>query len=238
MQRIYYKELKDRVNPFTLKNEEIIHQLTKVLRSKIWDYVAFFNWVDNFEYIYTIEKINKKEINFSLFDSSKNNNEIDFTLNLFQALPNKLEKIEYILQKWTEVGYSSFFFYKAERSQKLNLSLNKIERFKKIIIEAVEQSGRHKIPEFKLIDKIPFTNLKNDENIFFDTNFINSNILKNLILDHTKNINLFVWPEWWFFNKEILEFEKNKFKKVFLGNRILRTETVWIASGFFIVQNK
>jgi RsmE family RNA methyltransferase len=63
-------------------------------------------------------------------------------------------------------------------------------------------------------------------------------MLKNLSLNYTRNINLFVWPEWWFSSKEILEFEKNNFKKVFLGNRILRTETVWIISGFFIAQNK
>jgi 16S rRNA U1498 N3-methylase RsmE len=49
--------------------------------------------------VYTIEKIDKKEITFVIFDSFENNNEIDFNLNLYQALPNKLEKIEYILQK-------------------------------------------------------------------------------------------------------------------------------------------
>jgi 16S rRNA U1498 N3-methylase RsmE len=29
----------------------------------------------------------------------KKNTELNFELNLFQAMPNKLEKIEYILQK-------------------------------------------------------------------------------------------------------------------------------------------
>jgi 16S rRNA U1498 N3-methylase RsmE len=74
----------------------------------------------------------------------------------------------------------------------LNLSLNKTDRFKKIIIEAVEQSERCKIPEFKLIDKIPFTDLKNEENIFFDVNSVDTNMLKNLSLNYTRNINLFV----------------------------------------------
>jgi RsmE family RNA methyltransferase len=60
--------------------------------------------------------------------------------------------------------------------------------------------------------------------------------LKDLKLDYTKNINLFIWPEWWFSSKEIDEFEKNKFKKVFLWNRILRTETAGIVSGFYVVQ--
>jgi 16S rRNA U1498 N3-methylase RsmE len=33
-------------------------------------------------------------------------------------------------------------------------------------------------------------------------------------------------------------FLKNNFKKVFLWNRILRTETAWIVTGFYITQSK
>jgi hypothetical protein len=35
-------------------------------------------------------------------------------------------------------------------------------------------------------------------------NFVDANVLKNSSLDYTKNINLFIWPEWWFSSKEIL----------------------------------
>jgi hypothetical protein len=43
MQRIYYKELKKNVRILVVKDKEIMHQLLKVLRSKLGDYVAFFN---------------------------------------------------------------------------------------------------------------------------------------------------------------------------------------------------
>jgi RsmE family RNA methyltransferase len=52
-----------------------------------------------------------------------------------------------MLQKGTEIGFTKFCFFRTERSQKLNLSTNKIQRLEKIIIEAAEQSGRAKIPE-------------------------------------------------------------------------------------------
>ncbi|MDF1682326.1 MAG: 16S rRNA (uracil(1498)-N(3))-methyltransferase [Patescibacteria group bacterium] len=45
-------------------------------------------------------------------------------------------------------------FFKSERSQNINLSENKIERLNKIIIEAVEQSGRSKIPELAFVDDL------------------------------------------------------------------------------------
>jgi 16S rRNA (uracil1498-N3)-methyltransferase len=62
-------------------------------------------------------------------------------VSLYQALPNKYEKIEYILQKGVEVGISKFVFFRSDRSQKLLLSPAKIERFAAIAREAVEQCG-------------------------------------------------------------------------------------------------
>ena len=73
--------------------------------------------------------------------------EIDFELNIIQAFPNKIEKIEYVLQKGTEIWVTGFYFFRSERSQKLNLSENKIERLERIITEATEQSGRSVIPK-------------------------------------------------------------------------------------------
>jgi 16S rRNA U1498 N3-methylase RsmE len=51
-------------------------------------------------------------------------------------------------------------------------------------------------------------------------------------------VNLFIWPEWWFSDKEVSEFEKNNFKKIYLWDRILRTETVGIVTWFYIVQSR
>jgi RsmE family RNA methyltransferase len=45
-------------------------------------------------------------------------------------------------------------FFRSKRSQKLNLSENKIERLKKIIIEASEQSNRNIVPELIIFDDI------------------------------------------------------------------------------------
>jgi RsmE family RNA methyltransferase len=59
-----------------------------------------------------------------------------------------------------------------------------------------------------------------------------------LKINYDKDINLFIWPEWGFSEKEVEIFLKNKFKKVFLWNRILRTETCPVATWFYIIQNK
>ena len=52
-----------------------------------------------------------------------------------------------------------------------------------------------------------------------------------------EKINIFIGPEWWFSDEEIEIFQKNNFQKIFLWNRILRTETVGFTVAFFIIQN-
>jgi RsmE family RNA methyltransferase len=61
--------------------------------------------------------------------------------------------------------------------------------------------------------------------------------LKNLDFSGFKTINIFVWPEGWFSDNEVLNFEKYGFKRVNLGANIMRTETVWTVVWFYIRQS-
>mgnify|MGYP004003084787 CR=1 FL=1 len=238
MQRFYFPELDKTDKSLIVKNPLILNQLIKVLRVKIWDKIIFFNWNDNLDFVFKIISIEKREIYLEKDSEIENSSEISFDLNIFQALPNKLDKLESIVGKWVEVWVTGFYFFRSKRSQKLNLSENKIERLHKIIIEAVEQSGRGRIPELIIEDDISLNDFKENENIFFHTQNNNSINLKELKLDYKKWINLFIWPEWGFSDEEIISFEKLWFKKVYLKNRILRTETTWLVTSFYIIQNK
>lgn len=60
-------------------------------------------------------------------------------ITLYQAIPNRYEKLEYAIQKGVEVGISEFVFFPSDRSQKLAITPAKIERFTAIAREAVEQ---------------------------------------------------------------------------------------------------
>ena len=65
----------------------------------------------------------------------------------------------------------------------------------------------------------------------------NSLKLKEIKAKSWEKINIFIGPEWWFSDEEIEIFQKNNFQKIFLWNRILRTETVGFTVAFFIIQN-
>jgi len=238
MQRFYFPNLEKADDNIVIKNADLLNQFNKVLRAKSWDEFIFFNWEDEIDFIYEMVSIEKREAYLEKRGEIINDSEIDFDLNIFGALPNKIDKIEYIIQKWVEVWVTWFFFFKAERSQKLILSPNKIERLNKIIIEAVEQSGRSRVPELIIEDDIALDDFKDNENILFHTEDDNSVALKDVEVNYEKWINLFVWPEWGFAPEEVEVFEKLWFNKVHLGNRILRTETTWVVSSFFLIQNK
>ena len=214
MQRFYFPDLEKSDDSITIKNKELINQLTKVLRVNIWEKLSFFNWTDNLNFIFEIISIDKREVYLEKLEDKENKSEIEFDLNIFAALPNKLEKIEYTIKKAVEVWVSWFYFFRSERSQKLNLSENKISRLNKIIIEAVEQSGRSRIPELIIDDNINIEDFKDNQNLYFHTNLEDSKLLKEVNFEYDKWINLFVWPEWGFSDNEIDIFSNLWFNKI------------------------
>ncbi|MFK7779907.1 MAG: RsmE family RNA methyltransferase [Candidatus Gracilibacteria bacterium] len=238
MNRFYFESLEKADDSITIKNPELLNQFNKVLRVKNGDQLAFFNGNDDIDFIFEIKEVQKREVYLEKVGFINVDSEIDFDLNIFNALPNKLDKIEYIVKKGVEVGVTGFYFFRSERSQKLILSPNKIERLKKIIVEAVEQSGRSRIPELIIEDNISLEDFKDNENIIFHTKDDNSSSLKSLNIEYNKGINLFVGPEGGFSSEEIQIFENIGFKRIHLGNRILRTETVGIVTSFFLINNK
>lgn len=236
MQRIYLENTNLSQENITLKDKELVHQLTKVLRVRIWEEISLFNGVNNSDISFKIIEIWKKEISLERVWENKNNSEIDFELSLYNALPNKLEKIEYIIQKGTEIGFTQFNFFRTDRSQKLVISDNKLIRLEKIITEAAEQSGRAIIPQINILDNFNINNLPEGKNIFFHTQNENSSDLNSISKQPWEQINLFVWPEGWWSEKEVEILEQNT-SRIHLWNRILRTETTWIVTGFYIIQN-
>ena len=250
MQRFHIKDIKKQ-DIFIIQDKDIFHQLVKVLRVRELEKIILFNWVDNIDLIFEISEINKKEIELKFIEEIEKNSELNFELNLVQAMPNKLEKIEYVLQKWVEVWFRKFSFYRSDRSQKLVISDKKEDRLKKIIVEAVEQSWRNFIPEFEILGSSPFVEkgiigeLLNSKNLFFHTKNNNSYNIKEFINKCSSyplwkgiigEYNIFIWPEGWFSEKEILNFEEKKFSRIHLWNRILRTETAWVVVWFTLWQ--
>lgn len=156
----------------SITDPDMVHQLTRVLRIQVGENIVLFSG-DGSETEYTIISIDKKTIQLCGQAQKYPNTESKKKIHLYQAMPNKYEKIEYILQKGVEIGITKFVFFRSDRSQKLVITPAKIERFENIAREALEQCGGMIMPDIYWLEKLP-ENLeqitdKNYSSIVLDT---------------------------------------------------------------------
>ncbi len=213
----------------------LYHQLTRVLRARVWQEVIFFDGENTEDHLYSMIHIDKKSVSFKKKEVIFKESEGEICLILYQASPNKLSKFEYIVQKCSEIGYKKIIFFESERSQKLVLSENKKERLKKIAIEAIEQCWGNVIPEIEYVDSFLWegSQFKKEPSIVCHTQEEDSIRLADIRL--WESISIVVWPEWGFSSKEVEEFQT---QKIYFWNRILRCETVGEVVWFYISQKK
>ncbi|MFA5420517.1 MAG: RsmE family RNA methyltransferase [Patescibacteria group bacterium] len=204
-----------------LRDGPIFHQLKNVLRIKKGDLISFFNQTER---VYIVREIDKRSIIFDFQEKVKNNFKIKRDVILFQSII-KRDKMDWVIQKATELGVSKIVPVVAKRSEKKDINL---ERLKRIAIEASEQCGRISIPE--IVSPINFTDIWTlAEGDVFIGDFSGTS-LKNEEIN--KSISIIIGPEGGFDKKEIDIAKIKKTKVVSLDNYILRSET---ASLSFLV---
>jgi 16S rRNA (uracil1498-N3)-methyltransferase len=210
----------------------MLHQLTRVLRSQIGDEVILFSW-DGTEIIYEITAIEKKKVMLRGKGQNMPKTEPKKRITLFQALPNKYEKIEYILQKWVEVGIQQFVFFRSDYSQKLVLSPSKQIRFQDIAKEALEQCGGLVMPAIRYLEKFPEP-LQSAPNIILDTIWTNTTLQS---MSQYQDIGVWVGPEGGWSPLERAKMESYGFINAHLWDRVLRTETAGIVVSFALIHS-
>lgn len=147
----------------------------------------------------------------------------------------KEQKLNYLLQKTTELGVNKLIPIETKRSVvkiEGNKEKTKIDRWKKICKEASEQSFRADIPEISDI-----LTLKNLVNLDYDLKLVcslnkNTKNIKKILEKNNKcvKILLVVGPEGGFDPLEEEYLLENGFKSVSLGENVLRAETAPVAA--------
>ena len=212
-------------NIFTLSKEDSYH-ITKVMRFKIGEKIEIvYNNKTCISEILSLEP----NVTARIIDEIIENTEISYNVTLVQSLV-KEQKMDYILQKMTELGVNKIIPYQAERSiVKLNDKLNKkIERWQTIIKEASEQSKRTVIPT--VTNAISLKELEEIEG--YDYKFIatvneKQQNLKKVLSKVKKGATMIivVGPEGGFTCLEEDRLMKKGFIPISLGKSVLRTET-------------
>lgn len=230
MHKFFTEEIEE--NEALITGDDHKH-LWKVLRLKAGDEVLI-NDLKEMDFLGRIASIDKERTVVDLQRRIMENNESPVTITLYQGLP-KSGKMDLIVQKNTELGVNRIVPVITERVIVKNSSeYKKMDRLRRIILEASKQSKRSWIPEitepcdFK--DILPEM-LSHDVLLVPYENARKYGVSQlKLELPFIRSCGILIGPEGGFSEEEIGMLEESGAKIVTLGKRILRTETAGFVS--------
>jgi len=233
------------VNPSAIQGEdvtfplEVTWQIEKVLRLDLYaDKVLV---LDNTGKSYLVELAGKegKALIGRIIESYLPENENHFELDLAFSL-TKREKLEWILQKGTELGVTGFRPFVSERSLDRNLQIeeSRLIRWQAIIKEAAEQSRRERLPVLEhpttyaqLLQTLPIDTLKlvawEEADV---SQQLSDDFLAKISPRTIRSVVLLIGPEGGFSLQEVEMAESKGFHPFSLGKRTLRMETACLAA--------
>lgn len=213
-----------------IDGEDVSH-IKKVLRLKEGENITICDG-QGFDYKTVISKIGDREIECKIKEKHSCETEPDLKVTLYQGLP-KASKMDYIIQKNTELGISRIVPVSLSRCvvklENKKAEEKKTERWQKISLEAAKQSGRGIIPKIEtplnLQDAI--NHLLSEDLAFVLYECEENKNLKKLLTENknAKTIGILIGPEGGFEPGEIELLHSFGIQSVGLGKRILRTET-------------
>lgn len=208
-------------------NDSDLHHIKNVMRMKTGDKIEVVYEDTIYECV-----LNMDDVSFKVESKREENIEKPEIIIAFSLL--KEQKLDYLLQKATEVGASGFIPFISKRSIikfDFKKEMSKIDRWNKILKEASEQCFRIDVP--KISNVLTFNELSRceaDLKILLTLNEKTKNIKKVIELNKKcDKIIIVVGPEGGFEKSEENHLIDNGFISTSLGKNVLRAETAPVA---------
>jgi len=228
MARFYVPQPQVEKGMLRMEGEEVKH-IRKVLRLRAGDEIVVFDGSGKeFEGTIVEEGLSSVVIKVQNVASPKRDSPVEVTLA--QSLL-KGEKMDYLVQKATELGVKEIIPFISSRSVPLldkSGRLKRHHRWERIAIEASKQCGRGVIPEIESLQDYSEMLQKVSPNTLRLILWEREGTKLKGILERSKErkkIFFVIGPEGGFSQEEVEEAERAGFIPVTLGKRILRAET-------------
>lgn len=213
----------------SLNKEESAH-IVKVMRMKEGEEVFLSNGRGDM-FVCEIADANPNHCTLRIKSRTESNDKRDFRIHLAIAPTKNISRIEWLLEKATEIGIDEITFLLCEHSERKVVNM---ERMDKILVSAMKQSIKSYKPVLN-----PLTKFKD----FVACSTEDYKLLaycgqeeKHSIKDSCKpkaSYLILIGPEGDFSPQEIALAKENGFSFITLGNQRLRTET----AGLYAVSN-
>ncbi len=232
MQRYFVNQSADETR-FTIAGDDY-HHIARVMRMKEGDQIICVTPL-NKSAVCAIAEITDEQVITEVVQWISGTSELPIEVTIVSGLP-KGDKLEWIIQKGTELGAFQFIPFISARSVVKwdeKKAEKKLERWQKIAKEAAEQSHRTILPKVKSPINIKSL-IKISED--FDYKLIafeeeakqgEASVLSKILAEMEKGQTLlFVFgPEGGLTEQEVSSLREHGFRSCGLGPRILRTET-------------
>lgn len=139
------------------------------------------------------------------------------------------ERADWIVQKATELGAASIGLLRAERAEGGRPSPARLERWRRIAIEACKQCGRRRVPAVEVVDELPELPA-GTLGMMPDPAPAHPSLGRLLASERPRPVMLAIGPEGGFTAEELSRATARGFALVSLGPRTLRAETAAIAA--------
>lgn len=220
MKRFYISNIE--INIATPDEEEAQH-IYQVLRLKEGDIAEITDGKGNL-YRGKLHFLSKKKPFFELDLNSKISLPSQEKCSLAVALTKNIDRIEWLIEKATEIGLHSFYPLITQRTERDKMNY---ERMVKIAISAMKQSGRLYLPEIYPVTTFRDLIQKSNAELKMVAHCLEQTD-KNYISDiyvSGKSSLVLIGPEGDFTEAEINTAIDHQYRPISLGNSRLRVET-------------
>ena len=203
------------------------HYVKDVMRLKIGNKISIFNTRGEWSAI--IESYERNGAKIKIIEKAR---DMDNEKNIWLACsPIKQNSFNFLVQKGTELGVQRFIPILSERTMVRKIN---IERIKKIVVEASEQSNRISVPEIYkpeslkiFLHQFP----KNGFLIFCDINSNQNSLEKILKKNITQPVCILIGPEGDFSeNERKMIIQQKQSYSLSLTKNILKSETAALSA--------
>lgn len=219
------------------------HRLKNVLRVRAGDELVLFDGAGT-DALVRVDEASSRAVVVAVLERYASPREPATRVHLYQSI-TKGERFEWLLEKGTELGVARFVPLIAARSVvRTAADANRFERWRRIVVEAAEQSGRGAVPdvdppqEFEAaVRDAPGVRLLPYERAGEAAPDIQAALTSEIdALFALAGVSVFIGPEGGFEDREVELAQSSGAAVVTMGQRVLRSETAGLVATTLVMQ--
>jgi len=208
------------------------HHVRRVLRLRPGDDLAVFDGRGR-EWRATLASYEGASATLDLREELVDRVEPSLDVHLYQACA-RADRMDWVVQKGTEIGLAAVFTVGSDRPQGPARSARRLDRWRRIAVQAAKQSGRRRLPRIEAAAGLPRPT-GDILALLLDVSAADRFGTACAGVHSSREAWLAVGPESGFSRVEIESARSDGWREVGLGPRVLRTETAGLVAASILL---